>query len=161
MFFWRGGGEGEGEGETSSQELLSISIKCINYFKTHVQIIILLLGFCLPTKVIHRPIKPTQPTWGIWLDPKLKIDRTSDCDGQWQVYHKNSSGRSSGRILQNLTYSIRQTNEAKYGRDQPNPTIFLPYPTRSQQDLATSHQDLATSHQKSFGLLGIYLSLQS
>ena len=59
-----------------------------------------------------------------------------------------------GFLLQNLTYPIRQTKEAKSGRDLPNPTIFLPYPTISQQDLTRSHQ-------KSFGLLGIYLSLQN
>ena len=57
-------------------------------------------------------------------------------------------------FLQNLTYPIRQTKEAKSGRDLPNPTIFLPYPTISQQDLTRSHQ-------KSFGLLGIYLSPQN
>ena len=102
FFCWGGGGGGERERErererrgTSSQKLLYFN-KCINYFKTHIKIIILLPGFCPQTKVVHKPIKPTQPTRGIWLDPKLKINQTSDYDGQWRVHHTNSSSRSSG-----------------------------------------------------------------
>ena len=89
------------------------------------------------------------------MDSKLKINQTSDYDGQWRVHHKiQVVDQVVGFLLQNLTYPIRQTKEAKSGRDLPNPTIFLPYPTISQQDLMRSHQ-------KSFGLLGIYLSLQN